>query len=368
MALTKGDDYPIHQTSEPIAYAGTDRNFYDRYFFNGYAMEGDAFFALAFGVYPHLNIADAAFSLVEDGVQTSLHASRWLNMERMDLAVGPIAIDVLEPLRKLKLTVDAPDRGLRAEIVFQGRAFPVEEPRFIRRNGPRAFMDYTRLSQNGRYAGWVELDGRRASVDGFMGTRDRSWGVRPVGARDPQEVIPPQPPQFYWIWSPANFAAGSFFFHSNEDASGLAWNRRAVWAREGVDAAGLDENPDCAIAIDWKSGTRHARRAVVSLKDAAGAREIVYEPAYEFFMLGLGYGHPKWGHGLAHGPLTVEREDLTLSDVDVRLPQHLHVQAPCKVTYRHAGGREAVGRGVLEQLVIGPHTPSGFAEILDFAK
>ena len=36
MTLTRGDDYPIHQTSEPIAYSGTDRNFYDRYFFNGY--------------------------------------------------------------------------------------------------------------------------------------------------------------------------------------------------------------------------------------------------------------------------------------------------------------------------------------------
>ncbi|PZU14334.1 MAG: hypothetical protein DI591_12175, partial [Citromicrobium sp.] len=35
--LTKGDDYPVHQTAEPIAFAGTDRNFYDRYFFNGYA-------------------------------------------------------------------------------------------------------------------------------------------------------------------------------------------------------------------------------------------------------------------------------------------------------------------------------------------
>ena len=33
--LTRGDDYPIHQTPEPIAYAGSDRNFYDRYFFNG---------------------------------------------------------------------------------------------------------------------------------------------------------------------------------------------------------------------------------------------------------------------------------------------------------------------------------------------
>ncbi|MGI8840311.1 MAG: hypothetical protein ACR2F8_05970 [Caulobacteraceae bacterium] len=367
MALTRGDDFPIHQTAEPIAYAGTDRNFYDRYFFNGYGAQGEDFFALAFGVYPHLNIADASVCVVRGGVQTCLHASRWLAMERMDLAVGPIAIEVLEPLRRLKLAVDAPDHGLRAEIVFQGRAFPVEEPRFIRRHGPRAFMDYTRLTQNGRYAGWIELDGARTSVDGFMGTRDRSWGMRPVGARDAQEIVPPAPPQFYWLWGPANFAAGSFFFHSNEDGAGVAWNRRAVWAREGADAASLDDNPDCAIAIDWKRGTRHARRAVVTVKDAAGVREILYEPDDAFFMLGLGYGHPVWGHGLAHGPLAVEREDLKLAEVDVRLPEHLHIQAPCKVTYRDGAGREAAGRGVLEQLVIGPHAPSGFAETLDFA-
>ena len=45
--LTKADDYPIHQTPEPIAFAGTDRNFYDRYFFNGYSRGGETFFAAA---------------------------------------------------------------------------------------------------------------------------------------------------------------------------------------------------------------------------------------------------------------------------------------------------------------------------------
>jgi hypothetical protein len=368
MALTKGDDFPIHQTSEPIAYSGTDRNFYDRYFFNGYGLEGELFFALAFGVYPHLNIADASFCVVRDGVQTALHGSRWLNMERMDLSVGPISIEVVEPLRRLKLIVNAPDHGLKAEILFEGRAFPVEEPRFIRRNGPRAFMDYTRLTQNGRYTGWIELDGKRESVDGFMGTRDRSWGVRPVGARDAQEVVPPVSPQFFWIWSPTNFESGSFFFHTNDDAAGLPWNRRAVWAREGAELEGLHEIADCAVKIDWKSGTRHARRAVVTLKDARGGREITYEPDYEFFMLGLGYGHPKWGHGLAHGALAVEREDLKLSGVDVRQPHHLHVQALCKVTYRDDSGTTEVGRGVLEQLALGPHGPSGFTGVLDFAQ
>ena len=367
MALTRGDDFPIHQTSEPIAYSGTDRNFYDRYFFNGYGAEGEDFFALAFGVYPHLNIADASFCVIRDGVQTALHASRWLNMERMDLTVGPIAIEVLEPLHRLKLTINAPEQGILAEIVFEGRAFPVEEPRFIRRSGPRAFMDYTRLTQNGRYRGWIELDGKRRGVDGFMGTRDRSWGVRPVGTRDPQEVVPPAPMQFFWIWSPTNFPSGSLFFHTNDDAVGAPWNRRAVWAPEGASVEGLREIVDCGVKIDWKAGTRHATRAVVTLKDTQGTREITYEPQSTFFMLGLGYGHPKWSHGLAHGPLSVEREDLNLAETDVRLPHHLHIQALCKATYRDDAGREEVGRGTLEQLVLGPHLPSGFKDILDFA-
>jgi hypothetical protein len=368
MALTKGDDFPIHQTSEPIAYSGTDRNFYDRYFFNGYPYQGDDFFALAFGVYPHLNIADASFCVIREGVQTALHASRWLGMERMDLHVGPIAIEVLEPLKSLKLLVNSPENGLRAEIVFEGRAFPVEEPRFIRRHGPRAFMDYTRLTQNGRYSGWIELDGARQSVDGFVGTRDRSWGVRPVGARDSQETIPPAPMQFYWMWSPSNFPAGSFYFHTNEDEAGETWNRRAVWAPEGVGVDGLVEIADCSIKVEWKPGTRHARHAVVSLKGRGQDMEVIYEPESEFFMLGLGYGHPRWAHGLAHGALSVEREDLKLADVDVHLPHHLHIQALSKVTYRSASGFEQVGRGILEQLVLGPHEPSGFHEILDFAK
>ena len=149
MTLTRGDDYPLHQTPEPIAYSGTDRNFYDRYFFNGYGDEGDRMFAVALGVYPHLNVIDAHFSVVRDGVQVCLHASACLNMERMNIAAGPIRIEILEPLQRLRVIVDDAKAGIKADIEFTGRSFPIEEPRFMRRIGPRAFMDYTRLTQNG---------------------------------------------------------------------------------------------------------------------------------------------------------------------------------------------------------------------------
>ncbi|MEJ0045652.1 MAG: hypothetical protein WDN04_05615 [Rhodospirillales bacterium] len=225
--LTKGDDYPLHQTPEPIAYAGTDRNFYDRYFFNGYNPDGSDFFALAFGVYPHLNIADAHFSALRGTTQHCLHASRVLHMERMDLRVGPIRIEIVEPLRRLRLHVEG--EGVAAELLFEGRAFPVEEPRFTHRIGPRSFMDYTRLTQNGRWTGWIEVDGeRRVLSPDAVGTRDRSWGVRPIGAADPQPLAPPVRPSFFWLWSPLNFRGFSVFFHVNADNHGRPWNTRAV--------------------------------------------------------------------------------------------------------------------------------------------
>jgi len=364
--LSKADDYPVHQTPEPIAFAGTDRNFYDRYFFNGYAQApGDrAFFAVAFGVYPHLNIADAAFVVVRNGVEVALHASRCLDMERMTLSVGPIAIEVLEPLHRLGVRVNAPELGIAAEIVFTGRSAPVQEPRFTRRIGPRAFMDYTRMTQNGRYRGWIELDGVRQSVDGFVGTRDRSWGVRPIGARDPQAPAPAVEPQFFWLWAPCNFADGSLFFHTNDDATGIPWNRRAIWQ---PDSGTPREVQSAAAGIRWQSGTRHAAGAVLSLADGEWRREATFTPLYNFFMLGLGYGHPKWAHGLNHGGSVVEREDIVLGEVNLRLPHHLHVQALCDVSFEDEQGRAHQGRGVLEQLALGPHHPSGFASAKDFA-
>ncbi len=94
--LTKGDDYPLHQRPEPIACSGSDRNFYDRYFFNGYSNKRHEFFALSFGIYPHLNIMDASFCVSLDGIQHNLRASRHMGMERFDTQVGSIFLEVVE--------------------------------------------------------------------------------------------------------------------------------------------------------------------------------------------------------------------------------------------------------------------------------
>lgn len=368
MVLTRGDDYPIHQTADPIAYAGTDRNFYDRYYFNGYApgAEEDGFFAAALGVYPHLNVIDASFCVLVGGRQVNLHASRGLNMERMDTQVGPIAVSVVEPLRVLRVAVDAPEQGIRADLTFTGRAFPLEEPRFTRRNGPRVLMDVTRLTQNGSYGGWIEVDGERLDVTGWLGTRDRSWGVRPIGAPDAQPASPPIAPQFFWLWSPCSMADGDLYAHTNDDAHGRFWNRRATFRPLGGGIADEHHWDEAEYEIGWRPGSRHARSAALRLRDDTGETRVDFAVGETFMMLGLGYGHPEWGHGRSHGEaLFVEREDFRPADLDPLQPHHFHVQAIVGVTMTRPDGTVSRGKGVLEQLAIGPHVPSGFTGVFD---
>lgn len=364
--LTRGDDYPLHQTPEPIALAGTDRNFYDRYFFNAYsATPGDTrMLAVAFGVYPHLDIVDAHVCWLHEGRQINLHASARANGERLLLRAGPIAVEVVEPLRQLRVTVDAPDHGLAADLLFTARSAPIEEPRFTRRIGTRTLLDYTRLTQNGAYTGSIEVDGTRHDLAGFVGTRDRSWGVRPVGARDPQP--PPALPQFFWLWSPCVFPAHDLYWHTNDDAHGRPWNRRAVVMP--LDGTAAEEAiGDGTAAISWRPGTRAASAATLTLDDALGGGTIAFTPVADFMMLGLGYGHPRWAHGLDHGALAVEREEFTPADIDRAQPHHFHIQTLSEVRWTSPDGTERVGRGVLEQLAIGAHAPSGFAGLMDVA-
>ena len=75
--LSRFDDYPVHQTAEPLAHtASSDRCHYDRYWYNGHARDGSFYFGVAFCRYPNLGIVDCSLSLALDGRQYAFHGSR----------------------------------------------------------------------------------------------------------------------------------------------------------------------------------------------------------------------------------------------------------------------------------------------------
>ena len=373
--LSSYDDFPVHQTSHPVALtASSDPNHYDRYFFNGYTRDTRLYFGVAMGLYPNRHVADASFSVVVDGGtdaarQISVHASMRALPDRADVTtVGPIAVEVLEPLNALRVTVDAPDHGIRCDLTFVRRSEPIEEPHFLHRVGQRVLLDFTRLTQFGGWEGWIEIDGDWIDLAAgeTWGSRDRSWGIRPVGERAATGA-PVADPQFFWLWAPINFERFSTHFDVNELFDGTRWHESGFVATvAGTEEAGP---PEAMRAVDhrigWRPGTRHVATFEADLVPHVGEPStVILEPLFDFQMSGLGYAHPEWGHGVWKGELEVggERWDLPVSDPTAY--QHVHVQTIARA--RTTGGLgEHEGLGVLEQLAIGRHTPTGLEGMLD---
>ena len=79
------DEFPIHQIPQPISWPGSsDRNFYDRSYFNAHDRTGDIFLITGIGYYPNLGVKDA-FVLVRRGdTQTAVHLSDGIDSDRLN--------------------------------------------------------------------------------------------------------------------------------------------------------------------------------------------------------------------------------------------------------------------------------------------
>ncbi len=358
--LTPLDDFPVHQTARPLAMpASGDPNHFDRFFFNGYRADGSLFFAFALGFYPNRDVVDGSFSVVRDGAQVSVHASGLCPLDRSTPAVGPLRVEIVRPMREHRITVGAPEHGLRAELVMRARTAPVLEPPFAAQRGVRLVWDYTRLTQFGTWSGWIELDGQRIDIESVLGSRDRSWGVRSVGAPLPG---PARPAQFFWLWAPVNFDDVCAHMDVSEHGDGTRWHEGGFLVPLGDGPAVAADSID--YRIEWRPGTRRAAWAEIDLATDGGSDLVTIrlEPMLEFQMLGLGYVNPEWNHGVWKGESAVGGSRWTLPVEDPLAVSHLHVQALCRATM---GDR--VGVGVLEQLAIGPHAPSGWRALNDAA-
>ena len=345
---------------------------YDRYFYNGHDSNGEIFFALAFGVYPNRQVMDSAFCLSMNGTQHSVRASRYCDRDRTNLEVGAISIQVVRPMLEHRIVVD--NRfGLSADITWRATSALLEEPSFKHLENGRPQMDSTRMTQFGEWHGWIELDGRRfvlADLGLVTGCRDRSWGVR----NSSRTVAgPKKTPQFCWLWAPTTF--DDIYAHAavNDYADGRSWHRSgAVTARVAhaatstetvLDDASVDRCTTVRIEPKWRSGTRWLDSATVTLERwRAEPLVITYAPISRFFMRGIGYTHPEWGHGDWKGEFAETRDEVLVSEANPADPSFLHVQNLCRV---ESAGR--VGTAVFEHLVIGPHEPSGFRSVLDGA-
>lgn len=372
--LNRLDDFPIHQTPEPLAHPATsDRNVYDRTWFNGYAPDGSYYFGIGMAVYPHRGVMDCAFSVVQPGkLQHCFYGSRRAPAERTDMAVGPFRLEALEPMRRAKVTLAENESGITCELVFSARTAAIQEARQILTSGTRRIMDATRFDQFGHWSGWVKHPEGEIQVapDICHGTKDRSWGVRMVG--EPEAGGAPQLPDgICFVWAPLfweDHVSHAIFF---DGPQGQPIVREGLTAPlyptpeevPGVEDGKVERKLSARHRIQYHPGTRLARHAEIDLVNLdESARTIALTPILKFQMKGLGYGHPEWRQGAWKGELETGHESFDPRQLDPLAPENLHTQQVVKAT---DGAR--TGIGVLEQVVVGPYAPANFKDYFDGA-
>lgn len=363
--LSPLDDFPFHQTSESLAHVATsDRNFYDRYYFNVHHCADDLFLALGMGQYPNLGVTDAFAAVVYQGVHRVVRASRELGADRGDTSVGPFGIEVLEPLNRLRVVLEPGEYELSFDLTWTGAIPATREPRqFLRRNG-RVWMDSVRLAQTGFWEGTLRIGEDELAVTPatWWGSRDRSWGIRPVGEAEPAGIQGNGgvPPTFHWIYAPMQFGDFSILVIAQEDEEGRRVLEEAVKVfGDGRPAEALGR-PE--LELRYTSGTRDVPSAEVRFTGRA-ERIMVTQLIPLHMAVGSGYGlDADWRHGMYQGP------DLVVQQVVMPAAQAAAASGMFGVTerlsrfdYDGPEGRRT-GFGLFETLFIGAHKPSGFAD------
>ena len=374
--LSKFDDYPIHQTAEPLFHtASSDRFQYDRYWYNGHARDGSFYFGVGLCRYPNLGILDGSLSLAIDGQQYAFHGSCRAPSEPTDTTIGPFSLQILEPMGRHRLVISANETGIECDLVFTPRTACIEEGRQTLRNERHIVMDATRLDQFGFWSGWIAYDGKKLEVDGntTFGLKDRSWGIRPVGDAYTGGAPLPEYQAIHFCWMPIHWENECSLAGWFEDAAGHQWHTdqgflphyTSVDAIPGtVDPNAKTWHGEVGYQFEFLPGTRRAKSAVVTMNDKSGeSLEVRLETVMVHRMKGLGYQHPVWGHGKWHGELVIDAEHFQDDELDPLAVENIHVQQVVKAT---CGDR--VGHGVLEQMHIGPSSKLGFDDWFDGAK
>ena len=368
MPISPMDEYLAHQTSDTFDYVFTsDRNFYDRYYFNMHNSSDDFFMVAGMGQYPNLGVTDAFVAISHGSNQYVIRASRALGHDRLDTKVGPFTIEVIEGLRSLRIQCDENEWGLSFDVRFDGSVPALEEPKTFIRNRARVMMDVSRYAQVGNYSGTVEVAGQRYEVtpDVWKGARDRSWGVRPVGEREAPgigiEDLVQGKHGFYHNWIPLQLDRGMFKVMYDADYAGNPTVEEASFVPAFGMPGEIQKFGTPEIEIEYISGTREMKSARTILRSEGGEDiSITSLPRRTVYLAG-GTGYlpsEDWGHGFYKGPSVVEGLTFDMSTQQKRSQYAVLNETLCRFELDTG----EVSYGMHENMCIGIYRPHGFDE------
>lgn len=170
-------ELPVHEwsTRDMLMEATTDPRAYERYWFTCQDRTGDLLLVTGFALYPNLGTVEAYAIVNLRGRHTTVRAHRRLTANRLDMRVGPLDFELVDPFREWRLTLAPNGHSIEYDVRWFDTKRSIRQPQFI--GGYETF---------GAPEGSVTVRGERFALtrEAYNGSRDHHWGVRDgVGGR-----------------------------------------------------------------------------------------------------------------------------------------------------------------------------------------
>jgi len=292
--ITNLDESLLHQGIATFDHAlVSDHRFYDRTVFVVQSPDGELDLITSVGLYKNNNVMDG-FAMLQRGSsrQFNHRYSRTLAPDYDGMVLGPMSIEVLEPLRRHRLRLAPGTYPASYDIRWTAVLPPYEEAHHLKRVDGRIVRDVIRFNQFASASGWIELEGVRTEFSDWFAWRDHSWGVRPgIGGYEPFTGSTETDPGHLgiYLWWLTETEGGFFTVQEDGDGRRLYLDGH-IDSRLGEPSLGVID-----VAHDYKlvPGTRMYSRGRLELTISDGTRrEVDIQPVGRAWAYkGSGYDH-----------------------------------------------------------------------------
>lgn len=405
--LTPYDEFPCHQTPYPFSYvANTDYSWDEGYFFGAFNPDEKVFLGCGFRINPNTDMIGGYCLLNVGGRQYTTRFSRCWRQD-FNFRVGPWNVEIIEPLKTLRYTLEANDSDLTLDVLWTGSSPAYLEEHHLAHNRGRRTTDQSRYSQPGTVSGFVKLGDKSWELGqpGWVGARDHSWGLYAERPPIPPEAkwLPPRkadgPKRALRFWTVFKTGDYSGFYHLHEDAEGVQRELDDVFGNPlggRLYKGWNDEEVGLKTArheLKFRPGTRILEHATIYITDSVNREwtqtfEVVCPP---WLVQTNGYSVGAWKDGgtfhTYHGSeeLALEWDDFDFSNQPVAYTPYGVEQDPnlnldglnsgldytkpiygieylCRVITTAPDGTQHAGSAHIEHFINGRFAPYGFTD------
>ena len=233
------DELFVHQLPEMLPHVSQSaRHWRESYFFDVHRPDarGDVVF-LTMAHYPATQRMDSIQMGRVGGESVMGVLARDYDGDPQTTDVGGARVEVVRPFEELRLYADPEVAAIGMDLTFRARTQPYGLRRGTMRAGEDVVWDQSHILQSGTYHGSYSVAGATYEVDGWLGQRDHSWGVRDHG-RCP-----------LWLWFQIQFEDGFLGVWHWELANGARVFTDGCWA--GVDRSDPIPVVDFSHRLEW---------------------------------------------------------------------------------------------------------------------